>query len=850
MQLSEQSGHQIIRSCENSFVRDPPNSDGLLAPAGWYTTSSCTCELPYGGSRLAAQPQPQWMSDLWTTIATFTPPVEEGRPPNAVCLLALRSGTSQVPWQTEEAPIMFGQDGAVHTSVLMLFGHARRFQLQRKGSVAPVRSTPFPNGLVIALHGQVRQHYLYRLPAEPSGRKLGPSFLIAWQWIKQHTPLSKCPEARKAYRSVGVGIGHADVSRLPECTVYQAAGQESEAYSGGEWFETYGEAADGHHVAQQDERRLLPSSRKAIVGAPPRFTTGKDFPSPDAAQSQPLGSVSPGTLMAMPAAAVLRLLAPADPQDEWAQIAQASLNSLLDAQSKHDRWTPSRERIDAALQTWHLRRVAEALGGNCQFSALARFVFKDPALHNVIRQAIVEIIELARNHYGCYLAGESPVSYCERMRKEGEWGDALTLQAFCDFAGVQAILITDLPEFSEVTVSPLHSFDRSALHELASAMGFLTPLTHFSARISAVPPQLTLAYFSGWHYDSVVSASEAVSGASSDGCHALDHPAEDALSIAPPQPGPDCPVPRDSSEAVLAGDHHAVPLRESLCAFQCTLCLELMAGPPGLLDCANPVCRAPDTLRRVDSSPALAARALTNVAQTRHEEGDIAACLTAAGWEMRLAAPEVRSWCLYKPAAISPTQAAQFFRLSREHVPWTIPETRGHPTLRKTAWFTLRPCVCAFRYSGQCFPANEFPPWLFEAWELLRPLCQGIEDGRPPDGANFNMYRDESDSVGWHADDEPLFDAVRREASILSLSLGDTRAFEVKRRGGKDCDGDELLLGAGDAYLMHGLVQRHFVHRVPKGKSSSVSTCRINITFRWIRGHVVEDGCPLVLKSS
>ena len=245
-----------------------------------------------------------------------------------------------------------------------------------------------------------------------------------------------------------------------------------------------------------------------------------------------------GTLMAMPAAAVSRLLVPADPQDERAQIAQASLNSLLDAQSKHDRWAPSRERIDAALQTRHLRRVAEDLDGNCQFSALPRFVFKDPALHNVIRQAIVEIIELAHNHYGCYLAGESPVSYCERMRKEGEWGDALTLQAFCDFAGVQAILITDLPEFSEVTVSPLHSFDRSALHELASAMGFLTLLAHLSARISAVPPQLTLAYFSGWHYDSVVSASEAVSCAPSDGCHALDHPAEDALSIAPPQPGP------------------------------------------------------------------------------------------------------------------------------------------------------------------------------------------------------------------------------------------------------------------------------------------------------------------------
>ena len=81
--LSKPHVLQLIRSCESTVTR---KSAGPLPPAAWYTSSACTCELAYGEARIAAQPKPQWLLDLWTTLADHVPPVEDGRPPNAARL--------------------------------------------------------------------------------------------------------------------------------------------------------------------------------------------------------------------------------------------------------------------------------------------------------------------------------------------------------------------------------------------------------------------------------------------------------------------------------------------------------------------------------------------------------------------------------------------------------------------------------------------------------------------------------------------------------------------------------------------------------------------------------------------
>ncbi|CAJ1328700.1 unnamed protein product [Effrenium voratum] len=98
-------------------------------------------------------------------------------------------------------------------------------------------------------------------------------------------------------------------------------------------------------------------------------------------------------------------------------------------------------------------------------------------------------------------------------------------------------------------------------------------------------------------------------------------------------------------------------------------------------------------------------------------------------------------------------------------------------------------------------------------------------------------------SVGWHADDEQLFQGKSRDCRIISLSLGATRSFEL-RRNWSDASEDHtvrLELGDGDLCTMEGMLQKHLQHRVPR--EHQVSGPRINLTWRWIVKHA--PGCPL-----
>ncbi len=91
--------------------------------------------------------------------------------------------------------------------------------------------------------------------------------------------------------------------------------------------------------------------------------------------------------------------------------------------------------------------------------------------------------------------------------------------------------------------------------------------------------------------------------------------------------------------------------------------------------------------------------------------------------------------------------------------------------------------------------------------------------------------------MGWHADDERLFQGCNRAIRIISLSLGDVRSFQVKYWKGGDIISH--VLGAGDLCLMDGNFQQHYYHRVPKeiGRGG-----RVNLTWRWIVEH--SPGCP------
>ncbi len=92
----------------------------------------------------------------------------------------------------------------------------------------------------------------------------------------------------------------------------------------------------------------------------------------------------------------------------------------------------------------------------------------------------------------------------------------------------------------------------------------------------------------------------------------------------------------------------------------------------------------------------------------------------------------------------------------------------------------------------------------------------------------LNLYRNEKDSNGWHADNEK---ELGRNPTIASLSLGETRKFQIKHTTNKNIKCD-ILLEHGSLLLMKEGAQVHYKHQLPK--ATQPKNVRINLTFRTV----------------
>jgi alkylated DNA repair dioxygenase AlkB len=92
-----------------------------------------------------------------------------------------------------------------------------------------------------------------------------------------------------------------------------------------------------------------------------------------------------------------------------------------------------------------------------------------------------------------------------------------------------------------------------------------------------------------------------------------------------------------------------------------------------------------------------------------------------------------------------------------------------------------------------------------------------------------NLYRDGSDSMGWHADKEKQLGV---NPAIASLSLGEKRLFKIRHN--KTAETFDIQLSHGDLLMMSGALQHHWRHCVPKTKQKKQP--RINLTYRNIIG--------------
>jgi alkylated DNA repair dioxygenase AlkB len=133
---------------------------------------------------------------------------------------------------------------------------------------------------------------------------------------------------------------------------------------------------------------------------------------------------------------------------------------------------------------------------------------------------------------------------------------------------------------------------------------------------------------------------------------------------------------------------------------------------------------------------------------------------------------------------------------------------------------------CRYRYSGQTY---EPAPWTPGLAQIRARLV--ARTGIPWNAVLANYYRDGSDSVGWHADDERELGPTKDDVAIASLSLGATRRFVMRHRASGERRAFELW--DGSLLVMRGRTQAHWRHALPK--TAAAVAPRLNLTFRVIR---------------
>lgn len=95
----------------------------------------------------------------------------------------------------------------------------------------------------------------------------------------------------------------------------------------------------------------------------------------------------------------------------------------------------------------------------------------------------------------------------------------------------------------------------------------------------------------------------------------------------------------------------------------------------------------------------------------------------------------------------------------------------------------------------------------------------------------LNRYLNQSDHLGWHADDSPEMDDVR---PIVTVSLGVEREIWFAPRSDPK-DITKVKLGHGSACIMAPGMQDTHLHRIPKASFQCGE--RISLTFRgYVKG--------------
>jgi alkylated DNA repair dioxygenase AlkB len=136
---------------------------------------------------------------------------------------------------------------------------------------------------------------------------------------------------------------------------------------------------------------------------------------------------------------------------------------------------------------------------------------------------------------------------------------------------------------------------------------------------------------------------------------------------------------------------------------------------------------------------------------------------------------------------------------------------------RSEVWIAERP----YTYSHRTYQPAAWTPTLLKIKAEVEAAASSEFNS-----VLVNRYENETDSVGWHADDEP---EMSHQHPIASLSLGSTRRFQIRKGRGPI---QTIELGPGSLLVMQPGMQREWRHQVPK--ANKPCGLRVNLTFRWM----------------
>ena len=170
----------------------------------------------------------------------------------------------------------------------------------------------------------------------------------------------------------------------------------------------------------------------------------------------------------------------------------------------------------------------------------------------------------------------------------------------------------------------------------------------------------------------------------------------------------------------------------------------------------------------------------------------------------------------------------EYFKDIHQNIHWSQDSIRifgkSHPIPRLNAWMSND--AIPYQYSNIQLQSQAIPRSIKAIQDELNHqfACKF-------NSVLLNLYRNGADSMGWHCDDEVLFEA---NASIASISLGASRDFVIRNRQNPK-EQIKIPLHNGDLFIMHAPAQQETQHSLPK--RATVIEARINLTFRSIRSN-------------